>query len=209
MPVGQVSRNSSPLGAHYEALLYEERLIYFFESSLVLTYCSSNGIGPDRTSLEGIDYGAEYSVVYRVETAGIYLEFVKCIFGYTEVYTAVSHNLGEITDSAKQRIGNTRSAAAAHSNLVGCLIIYRNLEYACTSLYYLLEVFHIIVLQCAGNSESGAKRRGQKAASGSGTYESEWIEGNAHRPGSRTFIYHNIYDEILHGRIQVFLHFRT
>ena len=63
MPVGQVSRNSSPLGAHYEPLLDKERLVHFLESTLVFTYGRGNGIGPDRSSLEYCDNGPENLVV--------------------------------------------------------------------------------------------------------------------------------------------------
>ena len=85
MAVRQFGSYPSPLGPDYKSFLDKERLVNFLESTLILPYRSRYGIGTYRTSLEVVNNGPQYLVVNRIESPGIYLELVKCIFCYAEV----------------------------------------------------------------------------------------------------------------------------
>ena len=196
------------MGTYYESFLDKERFIYFLEGSLIFTNGSSYCISSDRTSLEGIDDSTQYLIVYSVESAGIYLKFIESVLSYLNIYLSISHHLGEIAHTAEECIGNTRSTAASHGYLLSCLIVYIYFKDRGASLNYTLKILNIIVFQGAGNTKAGPEGSCKKTAAGGSSYKSEGIERYSDRAGSGAFIDHNIYNEILHCGIQIFLNFR-
>ena len=55
---------------------------------------------------------------------------------------------------------------------------------------------------------SRPERRRQQARAGRGAHEREGIEGNAHRPGARPLVDHDVDDVVLHRGVEILLHFR-
>ena len=108
MAVGQVGRNPSALGAHDEALLYEERFVDFLVSALVLPYRGGDGVGSDGAALEGRYYRPQYLVVDRIKPSGVDLELVERVSGYLQVNAAVSLDLGEVPNPLEQGVRYSR-----------------------------------------------------------------------------------------------------
>ena len=175
MPVRQVGRYPPPLCSYNKSFFNKERLIDFFEGTLVLAYGRRDCVCSYWPSLEGIDYCTEYPVVNGIEAASVDFKLVKSVFCYFQINLSVPHHLCKVSNPAQERIGNARSTAAAHGNLPCSLIFNCHVEYACTAPYYLHQVIHIVVLQSTGNSESGTKRSCQKTASGSGSDQGERV----------------------------------
>ena len=127
MPVGKFCRFPASRRPHYEAFLYKERLIDFLKSTLVLTHCSSNGIGSHRTSLELGNYSLKYLIVNGIQSPLVYIQGIECVPGDRQVDGAVAHYLGEVAAATEQGIGNTGSSTAAKSNLLGSILVYLHL----------------------------------------------------------------------------------
>ena len=117
MAVGQICSLPTPRSTVDKALFDQVWLVYLLHSPGILSYGSGYSTKPDGTSLELVDNGIEYLIIYRVKSALVYIKRVKSIGGYLKVYETGTLDLCEIPDPAQKRIGNTRCSTASHGYL--------------------------------------------------------------------------------------------
>lgn len=139
-----------------EALFDEVGLVYIFDGSGIFSHSRGNGIKSDRSSAELIDDSREQFVVNLVETEGVNIECFEGILRYIEVDFAVSFDLCEISDSAKERIGNSRRTSAASCNLACGFVVDGDVEQSCGSFDDACEYICIVVFEVAVDAESCA-----------------------------------------------------
>ena len=154
MLIRQLGGYPTSLGTHNESFFYKEWLIHFLEGPLILSYCSGDSVGSDRTALKCTDNCTQYLVVYGVQTAGIYIELVESETGNLQIYVTVTHYLCKIPYTLEQSVYDSRGTATTEGYLLGSLIVYTYFKNSCTTLDYLDKLFCIIVFESAVNPEA-------------------------------------------------------
>ena len=166
MPVCKVRRDASALGAQYESLLDEKRLVHLFVGTLVFTDGRGKRIRPNRPALELLYHRAEYLVIDGIQSEGVDMEFVQGVPGNPEVYYPAAFHLGEIPHAAQQAVADTRRAAAAHGYLLRRRILDFHLQDARAATHYLHQIRRVVVFHGTGDPEPGTQRSGKQAAAG-------------------------------------------
>ena len=116
---------------------------------------------------------------------------------------------GEVPDAAQQRIGYSRRTARAQCDLRRGIVVDRYVDYMRRPLHDTGQHRRIIILQMALNAETRPKRRGQKAATGRGADQRKRRQFDLYRTCGGALVENDIDLVILHGRVEILLHYRT
>ena len=108
MLVRQIGALTTARRAHDEAFLYEERFTDFLDGAGILTHCRGDGVHTHRTTLELVNDGRKNLVVHVIKAVFIHIERFQTDAGDVDVYGAITLDLGKVTDSAQQQIGDTQ-----------------------------------------------------------------------------------------------------
>src|SRR3569832_1788196 len=119
MLVSKLRRLSTPWSALEITILYKKRFIHFFNSSRFFTYGSGNGINSYRPAFEFVNDAGKNAVVHFIESMSVYIKSGKCMMRNIEINGSRTFHLCKVAHTAKKRIGNTRSSAAAAAYFIG------------------------------------------------------------------------------------------
>ena len=82
MLVGQIRHLTATGGSLKESLLDKERLVYILNGTGILTQCGCYCADAHGTTLELVNDGGKYAVVYLIQTVLVYVECLKGDIGY-------------------------------------------------------------------------------------------------------------------------------
>ncbi len=167
-----------------------------------------NGVDADRPAAVILCDHAQIAPVHGVEAGGIHFQFAKRSVGDLAVDRFVAVDVGEVAHAAQQPSGDARGAARAARDLVGAVRRHADAEDAGATIDDLLELFHRIEIQPHRNAEAVAQRIGEQAGARGGADQREGREVDLHRARRRPLADDQIELEILHRRIEDFLHRR-
>ncbi len=115
----------------------------------------------------------------------------------------------EIAYAPKQSVGYTGGTAATHGYLRGSVVVDRDVYYGGGTCYDTLQRGRVVILEVAFYAETRTQRRGVSSPLGGWRlYERERGERDLYATGSRTFVEYYVYGIVLHGGIQILLHYR-
>ena len=97
MLISQLRNFSSAWSPLQKTFLYQEWLVYFFQRSGILPKCRSNRCQSYRTSLELINNGTKYLIVYLIQSVTVNIQRFQCISSYFHINPSGTFHLSKIT----------------------------------------------------------------------------------------------------------------
>ncbi len=203
--VGELGHLAATGGALQEALLDEEGFVDFLDCAGILSYRCADGAETDGTTLELVDDGEQYAVVDLVEAVAVDVEGLKGVACYGEVDAAGATHHGEVAHSAEQRVGYTRRAPAAESDLLRRLFVDADAEQSGGALDDGAEQFVVVVFEVALYAEAGPEGSGEASRAGGRSDEGEGGDCELYRLRAGSFVEEDVDAEVLHGRVEILL----
>ena len=199
MPVGQFGDFATARSAFQEALLDQEGFVDLFDGAGIFADGSGDGGEAHRATLELIDDGQQDTIVDQVEAISVDIECFEGSASDGEVDMSRTSHHCEISHTAQQRVGDTRSAAAAECYLAGGIIIDADAQKPRRSLHDGQQEGMIVIFQVTLYAEASSQRRCQTPRPGRGPHQREGSDGELHRLRSRALVQEDVDAEILHS----------
>ena len=207
MGVGQVRGHTAALGADQEPFFDQERFVNFFQGARIFTHGSGQRANSHRPPFEGSDERTQNLVVYSIQPPLVNLQFIQRETRDFQVDASVSQHLRKVPHPLQERIGDTRRTAASQGNLIRRIPVNLQRKDAGAAQHNLLQIIRIIILQGTVDAKAVPQGCCQQTAPRGGPHQRERIQRNANGTGARPLVNHDINHIILHGGVQIFLHF--
>lgn len=128
MLVGKLRHLTPTGGTFQETLFYQERFIDFLYRAGIFAQSGGNGGQSHRAAFELVNDGAEYLIIYLIQTVFVDIQGFEGKLCDFRIDTPRTFHLGKIAYTPQQCIGNTRCATAAARNLGGSPYGARHIE---------------------------------------------------------------------------------
>src|SRR6188768_2047145 len=90
-----------------ESFHHQERFVYLFNSTWILSYCCGNGCNSNRAAIKFLNDSREDAIVHFIQTVFIHPQCSKSMQGYFFIDRTIAFDLCEITNATQQCICNS------------------------------------------------------------------------------------------------------
>jgi hypothetical protein len=153
--------------------LNQERFVHILDGLLGLTHADGQCAQTNRPPAELLAEIGKYRTIDFVEPQTIDAEQGQTVVCGCGIDGAVAAHLGEISDSAKKSVGDTRRAPSAPRDFTGTLLVEGNTKDASGAHHDELEFIGVVVIQSGHEPKAIAKRAGDQPGARRGTHKSE------------------------------------
>ncbi len=107
MLIGKFRHFTPTRGTFQETLFYQERFIDFLYGAGIFAQSGGNGGQSHRAAFELVNDGAEYLIIYLIQTVLVDIQCFECKLGDFRIDASRTFHLGKIAYTTEQGIGNT------------------------------------------------------------------------------------------------------
>ena len=140
-------RNPTTWRSHEQSLLDEERFVDVFNCFFGFANAYGQGAKPNRAATELLTQVGKHGAVDFVESEVVDAKHRKALVCSCFVDTAIATNLGEVTNSTKKAISDTRRAAGASSDLGSTAVVDTDTENAASARHDRLQFVGVVVIE--------------------------------------------------------------
>ena len=208
MPPGIRRQHTAARRTLDEALLDQIGLDDVLDGVARFRQAGGDGLDADRAAAEIARDHRQVAPVERVEAERVDLQSDQGLIGDFSGDGVRARHRGEIAHAPKQPPGDARRAARAPGDLDRAFIVQRHAEDACATPHDEFQFLDGIEIEPHGDAETVAQRIGDEARAGGGRNQGEAGEIDLDRARRRPLADDQVELEILHRRIEDFLHGR-
>src|SRR3989344_3266979 len=162
MFIGVFSGDAAAGRAFYKAQLEQKRLVNIFYGGFVFGSGGGQGLQADRAAFEFFYENVQYSPVVIIKSQLVYFHQVQGFFGEIQIYPAAFMNLGEITATFQEMIGDSGGVPASFGDLFGRVAGNFHPQNAGRAGNYFFHLFVGVKFQTEGATGKSRSKRGRE-----------------------------------------------
>src|SRR3569623_8615 len=155
----RMARHHPPArGTHEKALLNQKRLQHVFDGAALFADGGGQAVDAHRAAVEFVDEGEQQLAVHHVDAFAINVEHVQRLLRHSAADAAVGLDLGVITHTAQQAVGDARRAARAAGDFSGALTLHHEIQNRRGTLHDRDQIVGTVKLEPLHDTETIAQR---------------------------------------------------
>ncbi|CDN43722.1 hypothetical protein BN871_DJ_00040 [Paenibacillus sp. P22] len=206
MAVGRRSDDTPSRSPLQEADLHEIRLVHILDRLAFLADRRCDRVQAYGAAAIVGDHRLQHLVVDPVESERIHRDQRQRLLGELVRNDAVAADLREIANPLEEPVGDPRRSPRAQCDLGGRIADHADLQNLGGAGDDERQLVRAVILQPADDSEAVAQRGAEQPGAGRGSDQRERGQVKPHGARAGTFADHDVQAEILHRRVQHFLH---
>lgn|GEM_PF-5723190 len=204
MAEGVVGSDAAPGGAGEEATLEKERLAHIFDGARIFAGGGGDGFEADGAAFVFFDDAFKDLAIKVIEAEVIDSESIEGMVGDGFGDDAVAIDLGEISDSSEEAVGDAGGASGSFGDGFSALFIDFDPEDCGGSADNVVEGVVVVESEVHDDAESVAEGASEVALAGGSSNDGEGGDIEPNRPCGGALADHDVDFAVFHGGVEDF-----